>query len=37
MDFRFEELIEYYDKEPDYICYSLGLSYDKEYLFKTKH
>ena len=32
-----EELIEYFDKEPDYICYKLGLSYDKEYLFKTKH
>ena len=27
------------DKETDagYICYSLGLSYDKEYLFKNKH
>ena len=27
------------DKEQDagYICYSLGLGYDKEYLFKTKH
>ena len=32
-----EELINYFDKEPDYICHSLGLSYDKEYLFKTKH
>ena len=32
-----EELIQYYDKEPDYICYKLGLSYDKEYLFKKKH
>jgi hypothetical protein len=32
-----EELIQYFDKEPDYICYKLGLSYDKEYLFKTKH
>ena len=25
------------NEEPDYICYKLGLSYDKEYLFKTKH
>ena len=27
------------DKEKDsgYICYSLGLGYDKEYLFETKH
>ena len=27
------------DKEQDagYICYSLGLGYDKEYLFETKH
>ena len=27
------------DKEQDsgYICYTLGLSYDKEHLFKTKH
>ena len=32
-----EDLIDYFDKEPDYICHSLGLSYDKEYLFKTKH
>ena len=22
-----EELIQYFDKEPDYICYKLGLSY----------
>ena len=29
-----EELM---NEEPDYICYKLGLSYDKEYLFKTKH
>jgi len=32
-----EELIEYFDKEPDYICHALGLSDDKEYLFKIKH
>jgi len=27
------------DKEQDlgYICYNLGLGYDKEYLFETKH
>ena len=27
------------DKEQDsgYICYTLGLSYDKEHLFQTKH
>ena len=25
------------NEEPGYICYKLGLSYDKEYLFKTKH
>jgi len=27
------------DKEQDssYICYCLGLSYDKEYLFEIKH
>ena len=25
------------NEEPDYICYSLGLSYDKNYIFKTKH
>ena len=29
-----EELI---NEEPDYICYKLGLSYDKEYLFQKKH
>lgn len=28
-----EELIK---EEPDYICYKLGLSYDKAYLFETK-
>ena len=32
-----EDLIDYFDKEPDYICHSLGLSYDKEYLFKRKN
>ena len=32
-----EDLIQYFDKDPGYICHSLGLSYDKEYLFKTKH
>ena len=32
-----EELIEYFDKDAGYICYSLGLGYDKEYLFETKH
>ena len=32
-----EELIQYYDNDPGYICYNLGLSYDKEYLFKKKH
>ena len=25
------------EKDPGYICYNLGLNYDKEYLFKTKH
>ena len=25
------------EKDLSYICYSLGLGYDKEYLFKTKH
>ena len=25
------------EKDSSYICYSLGLSYDKEYLFNTKH
>jgi len=25
------------EKDAGYICYSLGLNYDKEYLFKTKH
>jgi len=29
-----EELI---NEKPDYICYKLGLSYDKEYLFQKKH
>ena len=32
-----EELIQYYDNDPGYICYTLGLGYDKEYLFKKKH
>ena len=34
---KYKGQIQYFDKEPDYICYKLGLSYDKEYLFKTKH
>ena len=25
------------EKDAGYICYSLGLGYDKEYLFETKH
>ena len=25
------------EKDTGYICYTLGLSYDKEYIFKTKH
>lgn len=25
------------EKDTSYICYCLGLSYDKEYIFKTKH
>ena len=25
------------EKDTSYICYSLGLSYDKEYIFKAKH
>ena len=25
------------EKDSSYICYSLGLGYDKEYLFNTKH
>jgi hypothetical protein len=25
------------EKDAGYICYNLGLSYDKEYLFKIKH
>jgi hypothetical protein len=25
------------EKDSSYICYQLGLSYDKEYLFNTKH
>ena len=25
------------EKDTSYICYSLGLNYDKEYLFKQKH
>ena len=29
-----EDLI---NEKPDYICYKLGLSYDKEYLFQKKH
>ena len=30
----YEDLIDYFDKDASYICYSLGLGYDKEYLFK---
>ena len=29
--------IDNFDRDAGYICYSLGLGYDKEYLFKTKH
>jgi hypothetical protein len=25
------------EQDPGYICYTLGLSYDKEHLFQTKH
>jgi hypothetical protein len=25
------------EKDTGYICYNLGLNYDKEYLFKQKH
>ena len=25
------------ESDANYICYNLGLSYDKKYLFETKH